>query len=70
MDDEQKLRHFAELLRVYLQHDEEERAGIARMAAIVADPEADEDESRDALNTMREGLFPTLPADLDELLEQ
>ena len=62
-DDE--LRAFAVVLRAYLGHENKDRDGIARMASIVTDPDATVDEVEDALETMREGLYPTDFVDLE-----
>jgi DNA-binding Xre family transcriptional regulator len=61
---EHDLGVFARLLAIYLSHDEQDRVGIATMASIVADRNATPDEIEAALETIREGLYPTQPIDL------
>jgi lambda repressor-like predicted transcriptional regulator len=61
----EELKAFAELLRVYLNCGEEDQRGIASMASIATDPNATEDEIEAALETLREGLFPTEALDLE-----
>ena len=61
----EELKAFAELLRVYLNCREEDRRGIASMALIATDPNATEDEIEAAVETLREGLFPTEVFDLE-----
>jgi|GEM_PF-793786 len=60
--DDETLRLFANLLCVYLGRDEEDQEGIASMASIVADPQADADEIQAALDTLRESLHSTAAA--------
>lgn len=54
--DDDALRIFAKLLRVYLERGPEDREGIASMASIIADPEIDPDDAQAALDTLRESL--------------
>jgi len=61
----EELKAFAKLLRPYLSRDEEDREGIASMASIAIDPDATDDEIEGALETLREGLYPTDPVDLE-----
>jgi len=61
----EELKAFAKLLRAYLSRDEEDREGIASMASIAIDPDATADEIEAALETLREGLYPTEPIDLE-----
>src|SRR5271157_6233857 len=61
----EELKAFAKLLRAYLSRDEEDREGIASMASIAIDPDATADEIEAALETLREGLYPTVPIDLE-----
>jgi lambda repressor-like predicted transcriptional regulator len=65
----ESLRDFAKLLAAFLRCDGEIRDGIASMAAIVIDPDASEDEIEAALDTVREGLFPSHSVDLDATYE-
>src|SRR5436309_3368262 len=60
----EELKAFAKLLPIYLSCDEEDRQGISSMALIAADPNATDDEIEAALETLREGLFPTEAVDL------
>ncbi len=60
----QELKAFARLLCAYLSRDEEDREGIASMASIAVDPDATDDEIEAALETLREGLYPTEAVDL------
>lgn len=53
---DEALRVFSNLLCVYLGRDREDQEGIASMASIVVDPEADADEVQSALDTLRESL--------------
>lgn len=53
---DEALRVFANLLCVYLGRGREDQEGIASMASIVVDPEADADEIQAALDTLRESL--------------
>lgn len=62
---DEELTAFAKVLRAYLAHDKEDREGIAKMATIICDPEADPDEVQGALETMRDGLYPTGFVDLE-----
>src|SRR5208337_2493489 len=61
----EELKAFAKLLRAYLSRDEEDREGIASMASIAIDPDATADEIEAALETLREGLYPTETIDLE-----
>ncbi len=61
----ESLRTFAKLLMTFLGHDTEIRDGVASMASIVVDPDASEDEIEAAVNTMKEGLFPSASIDLE-----
>src|SRR3954451_20472160 len=61
----EEFRGFAKLLGVYLNLDEQDREGVESMASIVVDPDATDDEIEAAIETLREGLFPTAPADLE-----
>jgi len=64
--DDEALRLFAHLLRIYLGRGQEDQEGIASMAAIVVNPDADDDDVQAALDTLRESLHSTAPAfDLD-----
>jgi DNA-binding Xre family transcriptional regulator len=60
----EELKAFAKLLQAYLNCDEEDRQGITSMTSIATDPDATDDEIEAALETLREGLFPTEPVDL------
>jgi len=63
---DEALRVFANLLCVYLGREREDQEGIASMASIVVDPEADADEVQAALDTLRESLHSTpMAIDLD-----
>ncbi len=66
-------RMFAHLFQAYLECDPEMQDVIRRMAAIIVEPEVDEDDRAMALATLHEALFPAvsdrdgfLGADLEE----
>lgn len=51
-------RTFAMAFQAYMECDSEVQQAIREMSAIVADPEADEDEREMAISTIAEALFP------------
>jgi hypothetical protein len=60
--DDEAMRLFSHLLCTYLARGEEDREGIASMASIIVDPNADSDEVQAAIDTLRESLHSTASA--------
>ena len=71
---DEALRLFAHLLRIYLDRGQEDQEGIESMASIITNPDADDDDVQAALDTLRESLHSTASAvDLeseDELTDE
>ena len=63
----EELEVFAKLLPTFLECTEVEQQGVKDMAAILEDPEADEDDKQTALKTMEEAMKGPRYRALDEL---
>lgn len=60
--DDEALRLFAHLLRIYLGRDQEDQEGIASMTSIITNPTADAEDVQAAVDTLRESLHSTASA--------